>query len=297
MNGMNTNRTNALKEGDNPLTSRRTVLKLMGAAGAATAIPSFGWAQANTLKDEDIFNFALNLESLETEYYLRGTTGKGMEDEDIGPKPGRVRGGRMVPWKNDDLRSFMEEVALNELAHVRFYRKALGSKAVSRPEMDIAGGFAAAAKAAGLGDGFDPFASEMNFFLGGMLMEDVGVTAYNGAVPLIKNKTYQQAASGILAVESYHMGMARSSLYRMGTEARQAANAISDARDKLDGRRDVDQGIEVDGKANIVPSDSNGIAFTRTPQQVLNIVYLNPARGVSSGGIFPNGLNGTIKTT
>jgi hypothetical protein len=34
-------------------------------------------------------------------------------------------------------------------------------------------------------------------------------------------------------VEAYHLGMARSVLYRMGTEAREAANALSDARDKL----------------------------------------------------------------
>jgi hypothetical protein len=285
----------------NLLTSRRTALKLFGAAGATAVFPAL--TKASELvslapKDEDILNFALQLEMLETEYYMRGAFGKGMDSADAGPNPAQVNARtRAVPWKNQDLREFMEEVAMNELAHVRFYRKTLGSKAVSRPEIDIAGGFAAAAKAAGLGDNFDPFANEMNFFLGGMLMEDVGVTAYNGAVPLLRNKTYQQAASGILAVEAYHMGMARSTLYRMGSEARQAANAISDARDSLDGPRDLDQGIEVDGKANFVPSNSDAIAFTRTPQQVLNIVYLNPAKGVSGGGIFPRGLNGAIKTT
>ena len=285
---------------DTTTTSRRTALKIFGAAGAATVFPTLSNATsmlAQTPSDADIFNFALNLESLETEYYLRGAFGKGMSDADAGRNPGPVRGGRLVPWQNADLRYFMEEVAMNELRHVRFYRKTLGSRAVSRPEMDLTGGFAAAAKAAGLGDNFDPFASEMNFFLGGMLMEDVGVTAYNGAVPLIRNKKYQQAASGILAVEAYHMGMARSTLYRMGSEAREAANAISNARDTLDGPKDVDQGISVGGKANIVPSDADGIAFTRTPQQVLNIVYLTPRKGVTSGGIFPKGLNGAIRRT
>jgi hypothetical protein len=82
-----------------------------------------------------------------------------------------------------------------------------------------------------------------------MLMEDVGVTAYHGAAPLISSKKFLDAAAGILAVEAYHMGMARSVLYRMGTEAREAANALSDARDKLDGAEDVDQGIVMDGKA------------------------------------------------
>jgi hypothetical protein len=130
----------------------------------------------------------------------------------------------------------------------------------------------------------------------------VGVTAYNGAATLIRNKQFLQAAAGILAVEAYHMGMARSTLYRMGSEARAAANKLSDARDSLDGPRDVDQGIEGNfspraGMANIVPSDADAKAFTRTPQQVLNIVYLTPSKGVSGGGIFPRGMNGKIRTT
>jgi hypothetical protein len=282
--------------------TRRSALKAIGAFGAVAAVPGCATVAATAasalgITDADIFNFALNLESLETEYYLRGTTGRGMSDADAGPNPGSVNGGHMVPWQNGDLREFMEEVAGNELAHVRFYRTVLGSGAVSRPTIDIAGGFAAAARAAGLGDNFDPFASEMNFFLGGMLMEDVGVTAYRGAAPLIVNKDFLSSAAGILAVEAYHMGMARSTLYRMGSAARNAANAISDARDRLDGPDDLDQGIVMNGKANIVPSDANARAFARTPQQVLRIVYLTDRSGVSAGGIFPNGMNGKLRTT
>jgi Ferritin-like domain len=288
-----------------PIT-RRSALLTFGALGLTAAMrPSVVGAQQPTPTtgrdpgaptDFDIFNFALNLESLEAEYYLRGTTGKGMDEADAGTSPGPVTGGRMVPWKNDDLKEFMEEVAANELAHVRFYRKTLGGQAVPRPAIDLTA-FAAAAKAAGLGDNFDPFASEMNFFLGGMLMEDVGVTAYHGAAPLISNKQFLDAAAGILAVEAYHMGMARSVLYQMGKAARDAANALSDARDKLDGPEDVDQGIEMNGKANIVPSDADAKAFSRTPQQVLRIVYLADKPGVSGGGLFPKGMNGTLKTT
>jgi hypothetical protein len=78
------------------------------------------------------------------------------------------------------IREFAEELAENELAHVRFYRKTLGAQAVSRPAIDFEAGFGAAAKGAGLPE-FDPFANDMNFLLGGMLFEDVGVTAYAGA--------------------------------------------------------------------------------------------------------------------
>jgi hypothetical protein len=284
--------------------NRRRALAGLGALSCATAMRGSAWAAPALesaiapadISDADIFNFALNLESLETEYYLRGTTGKGMDAADAGNNPGAVNGGRMVPWKDKELKEFMEEVALNELAHVRFYRRTLGSRAVPRPVIDL-NGFAAAAKAAGLGDNFDPFASEMNFFLGGMLMEDVGVTAYHGAATIIQNKDYLDAATGIMAVEAYHMGMARSVLYRMGGDARDAANKLSDARDKLDGPEDVDQGIVANGKANIVPADPDAKVFKRTPQQVLRIVYLADKAGVSGGGLFPNGMNGTLRTT
>jgi hypothetical protein len=285
--------------------TRRSALKAAGAFGFAAALPSCApgmppatssGAIADGITDADIFNFALNLESLETEYYLRGVSGQGMDIADAGPNPGSVAGGHAVPWQNDDLRQMLQEVAENERAHVRFYRRVLGAQAVSRPTIDL-GGFAVAARAAGLGDNFDPFASEMNFLLGGMLMEDVGVTAYHGAVPLIVNKTFLDAAAGILAVEAYHMGMARALLYRMGTAARHAANAISDARDRLDGPADLDQGIEVNGRANFVPADGDAKVFSRTPQQVLRIVYLTDQPGVSGGGLFPNGMNGTLRTT
>lgn len=62
------------------------------------------------MTDDDIFNFALNLETLETEYYMRGTLGRGLEGVDRGSNPGAVTGGRVVPWQNQDLREFMEEV-------------------------------------------------------------------------------------------------------------------------------------------------------------------------------------------
>ena len=45
-----------------------------------------------------------------------------------------------------------------------------------------------------------------------------------------------------------------------------------------------------------VPLDPNGIAYSRSPGQVLNIVYLNPAP-VTSGGFFPTGVNGELNTS
>ena len=160
--------------------SRRQSFKALAGAGlCATAGPSASSAQGADIKDEDIFQFALNLEYMETEYYLRATTGQGIDAADAGSDPGAVKGGHKVPFQSKAIREFAEELAENELAHVRFYRKTLGKQAVSRPAIDFEAGFAAAAKGAGLPE-FDPFANEMNFLLGGMLFEDVGVTAYAG---------------------------------------------------------------------------------------------------------------------
>ncbi len=48
--------------------------------------------------------------------------------------------------------------------------------------------------------------------------------------------------------------------------------------------------------SNIVPTDANGIAYSRTPGQVLNIVFLNN-KSVKSGGFFPKGIAGDFNTS
>ena len=48
--------------------------------------------------------------------------------------------------------------------------------------------------------------------------------------------------------------------------------------------------------SNFVPTDANGLAFSRTTGQVLNIVYLTRA-AATAGGFFPAGVNGTIRSS
>ena len=43
-------------------------------------------------------------------------------------------------------------------------------------------------------------------------------------------------------------------------------------------------------------TDGNGIAYSRSPGQVLNIVYLTP-KAATSGGFFPQGVNGEVNTS
>jgi hypothetical protein len=297
------------RSGENPADRRRFMksasaagLGLVGAGLLASA--EAGTASASTdsssaISDSAILNFALNLEYLEAEFYSYAVYGYGLPSSLTYGKGqrGPVEGGHEVPFRSSAIRQFATEIARDEHEHVAFLRSALGSAAVARPEININTAFTAAATAAGLikkGQTFNVYANEDNFLLGAFIFEDVGVTAYKGAAPLISNKTYLGAAAGILAVEAYHAANIRTVLYDRGLAS--AANAISAARDSLDGPSHDDQGVALNGQANIVPADSNGLAFGRTPGQVLNIVYLTP-KVANSGGFYPHGVNGQLHTS
>ncbi|WP_375424529.1 ferritin-like domain-containing protein [uncultured Friedmanniella sp.] len=294
----------AENEADRRVFLRNAGLAGLGVVGAtalsgvvsqkATAAPRAGGPS-----DSAILNFALNLEYLEAEFYLHAYYGWGIPTsltEGKGTR-GKVTGGRKVHFKSKAISQYAREIAEDELNHVTFLRTALSSAAVSRPRIDLRDSFTAAARAAGLisaSQTFDPFANENNFLLAAFLFEDVGVTAYKGAAPLIDNPDYLEAAAGILAVEAYHAGIVRTSLYAKGLQAQ--VQKLSNARDSLDGPSNDDQGIGNKRRGNLVPTDRNSIAYSRTPGAVLNIVYLNP-KSVTKGGFYPNGVNGEVNTS
>jgi hypothetical protein len=292
-------------------TSRRQALKTLGtgALGLAGLRLLTGSAQAAdfgnsvSTSDTDILQFALNLEYLEAEYYLYATTGAGLSATDTaGPGFGAttIKSNPKTPFPTPAFGEYAREIAADEKHHVQYLRStltSLGIVPVGKPAINLESSFNTAAQAAGIGSSFDPFASQANFILGAFVFEDVGVTAYHGAAGLLMDSGLITAAAGVLAVEAYHASNIRTTIFsQLGASAIGIAQKISNLRDTLDGAGDDDQGVTFNslptGAANIVPTDSNGLAFARTTRQVLNIVY--GAMGASSGLFFPNGMNGAI---
>lgn len=299
--------------------SRRSFLKRAGLAGAATVsaggllgAASSAEAARVAIRDIDVLNFALNLEYLEAEYYLYAFKGTGLDSEPgvvltgTGGAPGAVtiKANPQVPFASTLVAQYAREIAEDEKNHVIALRatiESLGATPASRPPINLRESFDTLAQAAGIGPSFDPFANDTNFLLGAFIFEDVGVTAYKGAAPLLTNKTVLEAAAGILSVEASHSAVIRTSLLAMSptsmTPIADNVKKISDLRDILDGAGDLDQPLfEVanPNNANLVVTDAFGIAFSRTTRQVLNIVY--GAAGASSGLFFPTGLRGAITT-
>jgi hypothetical protein len=261
-----------------------------------------------TFSDGDILNFALNLEYLEAQFYSFAAFGTGLASNLLGGTgtQGGVTGGRQVAFQSQVVAQYAREIAVDERQHVAFLRRALGASAVAQPAINISGdangAFTAAARSAGVveaNQNFDPYASDDNFLLGAFIFEDVGVTAYKGAAPLITSKVFLEAAAGILAAEAYHAALVRTVLFQRGVQTPSlytATTRISDLRDAVDNLPDdVDQGIAPIGNmSNIVPVDANGLVFSRTAGDVLNIVYLTSS-AASQGGFFPAGVNGAIR--
>jgi hypothetical protein len=210
---------------------RRSFFKFAAAAAvAAPVVMTIGGTPINAqtqVSDADILNFALNLEYLEAQFYLYATTGAGLPESSLSGTGTRgqviATGARAVPFTDQVVAEYAREIAADERAHVDFLRSALGGAAVSQPTIDIStnvdGAFSNAARASGLigaGQSFNPYANDEAFLLGAFIFEDVGVTAYKGASPLITNKTFLEAAAGLLAVEAYHASLVRTVLFAKG---------------------------------------------------------------------------------
>ncbi|HEX5988620.1 MAG TPA: ferritin-like domain-containing protein [Solirubrobacterales bacterium] len=134
--------------------------------------------------DVDILNFALTLEYLEAKFYEEAK--------------GRVKA-------SGELMSLIDLLAEDEKQHVDALAatvKQLGGKPVTEPKFDF------------------PYSGTGGFLKLAQTLEDTGVSAYNGAAPMIESKEVLAAAGGIVQVEARHAAAIR---LQNGTEPAPAA--------------------------------------------------------------------------
>jgi hypothetical protein len=126
--------------------------------------------------DVDILNYALTLEYLESTFYsLAVKQVKGLSGEEM---------------------KLAKEIRDDELAHVDALAatvKKLGGKPVKKPTFDFGGAFG----------------SRAAFLKTANVLEDAGVSAYNGGGPLISSKDVLGAAGAIVQVEARHAALIR----------------------------------------------------------------------------------------
>jgi hypothetical protein len=233
--------------------------------------------------EEDVLNFALNLEYLEAEFYTYATTGKSITSFGIGIKGraaganpadgGTTVGGRKVAFPESEFFSqqIAEEIGADERAHVVLLRGALGSSAVAMPNIDLSA----------LGFGFD---NQNDFLRAARILEDIGVTAYSGAAGLLKTPDVITTAACLLAAEAEHAASIRTQIARLKIPTT-----------PLDGA-DLTPPPSGQAKQLFSIKASDGLVATRTAGQVLYLA-LGMKAGVKEGGFFPTGLNGTITSS
>jgi hypothetical protein len=123
--------------------------------------------------DIDILNFALTLEYLESTFYDEAKT--------------RAKA-------SGELKSLIGLLADDEKQHVEALTatiKKLGGKPVAEPKFDF------------------PYGNTAGFLKLAQTFEDTGVSAYNGAGPMIKSKEVLGAAGSIVQVEARHAAAIR----------------------------------------------------------------------------------------
>jgi hypothetical protein len=264
--------------------NRRSLLKTLGiassAAGVAIATSGKMEAQSTSLTVVDVLQFALNLEYLEAEFYTVASMGQTIDQVGIGitgsGNGGPTTGGNQVNFSNNLV--FTGQVAMeigqDERAHVKLLRDALsaaGVMPVAKPAINLG--------ALGIG-----FANVVQFLTLARVFEDIGVSAYGGAaaLPFVANSPYIGTAARILAAEAEHVGNIRLQVARLNI-----------ATTTLDG---VDIIPPPSGRKFISVDATTGLSVVRTPGQVLYLAYGNAANA-TSGGFFPNGVNGNINTS
>lgn len=273
-----------------------TALGMTGAAAGASLLTGCSSSSpqtstgSTTVPQVDVLNFALNLEFLEATFYSYITTGNDLPaalTNGSGAVTGAPSALTFTGTNAQQITDMLNEIYFDEQNHVRELLAQVGSSGIVRPALNLAGlGTITATTALSIA----------------RVLEDVGATAYAGAAALLNGASLGLAAQ-ILGTEGFHAGALRLvSIQNPSTAAYIQADsmdvkpadpgsaALSAAGPSANGAF-----FATAGTASATSSTPAGFAFTRTTSQVLAIVYGNAAAGTSSGGFFPNGVNGTIK--
>ena len=266
--------------------NRRSMLRKLGFASAAlTAAATSGTAlnadPANP-SPVDVVQFALNLEYLEAEFYSIATTGQTLDQRGVDLSGAGTFGPTTTQFGAVNFANNLvltattaQNIALDEFNHVQIVRNALlqnGITPIAKPAINLD-----ALMSQGVG-----LMNEQGFLLFDRISADIGTTAYAGGASILNGSAFLPTASRILAVEAQHSANARLSLARLGIVSPQ-----------LDG---ADVPPPPLGSNLFSTNSANGLVATRTPGEVLYLVYGNQAN-VTSGGFFPNGVNGSIVTS
>ncbi|KAJ4768157.1 Desiccation-related protein PCC13-62 [Rhynchospora pubera] len=265
--------------------------------------------------DIDLLQFALNLEYLETEWFLNGALGYGLDN--IAP---RLAAGGPSPLgakiaKLDNLtKEIIAEFGYQEVGHLRAIKSTVGG--FPRPLIDLrARNFAKIMDNAfgyNLDPPFNPYLNTINYLLASYIIPYVGLVGYVGASPNINGYISKGLLTGLLAVESGQDAVIRTLLYQKAEEivppyknltVADFTTHISCLRDRLGACGDKDEGLIVSRNSgaerrtssNILSADSNSLAYRRTPAEILRIVY---GTGDEShpGGFLPKGGGGKLAT-
>nr|AWK59779.1 13-62 protein isoform 1 [Craterostigma plantagineum] len=262
--------------------------------------------------DVSLLEFPLNLELLEAEFFAWAAFGKGIDELEPelakgGPSPIGVQKANLSPF----IRDIIAQFAYQEFGHVRAIQSSV--EGFPRPLLDLsAKSFATVMDSAfgkTLKPPFDPYANDINYLLACYVVPYVGLTGYVGANPKLESPVSRKLVAGLLAVEAGQDAIIRALLYERATDkvepygitVAEFTNKISELRNKLGDKGVKDLGLIVEpelgaeGKisGNVLAGDKNSLAFPRTPEEVLRIVY-SSGDEAQPGGFYPKGANGQI---
>ncbi|ONK58689.1 uncharacterized protein A4U43_C09F15660 [Asparagus officinalis] len=258
--------------------------------------------------DVDLLEFPLNLEYLEAEFFLWGALGYGLDKEAPaltmgGPPPVGAKKANLCPFVRDIITQF----AYQEVGHIRAIQKTV--KGFPRPFLDLTASnfdkIIENAMGRKLEPPFDPYANSLNYLIASYIIPYVGLTGYVGANPNLISPQSKRLVAGLLGVESAQDAVIRNLLYIKATPRRTLQHHGGRAhRPRLRPPQQArcgscvkDEGIEegAEGKiaGNVIAGDENSLAFDRTPEEILKVVY-GGGSASAPGGFFPKGAGGRI---